>query len=425
MSERLSVALVACCAFRKRRVALTLLALSIAAAVVLAGCTSIGGPGRGRTAQRTQESTRVMVTLPTTAKFLVRRAIEELVVAYELRFVASWEMRALGVQCVVFEAPPTADRERIVRTLEADHRIDMAQVVGRFVVESSSRGAPVQERSYRRLQRSADVLHLDQAHGRATGRGVKVAVIDTGADLSHPEFTRRIVVARNFADQQSESFAADAHGTAVAGLIAADHRDDVGIVGVAPDVELLLLKACWPETPGGRRAICDSYTLALALDFAVAERARVINLSLGGPEEPILRRLLEEADRRGIVVVAAWPRSEPRFPASMSSVLAVRALGSDREIFEEERGATEVEPLSAPGEEILTTTPGGGYDFWSGSSMAAAQVTGVVALVLEHLPQGEPADVADLLRRTARDNPGRWVVDACAAVADAMGMRCE
>lgn len=403
---------------------LVLLTVSVALMIGSAACGSANRPER--TTSQPEQTSRIMVTLPTTSKLLVRRAIEELMVAYELRFVASWEMRALGVQCVVFEVPMRVSRARIVRSLEVDHRVDMAQAVSRFVVQGGGPVSGSQARSYRHLQTAADALHLDGAHHRATGRGVKLAVIDTGADMNHPEFGHRVAVTRNFAERRTDSFATDPHGTAVAGLIAADHRDEVGIVGVAPEVELHLLKACWPEPEGGRRAVCDSYTLALALDFAVTEGAQVINLSLGGPEEPILRRLIEEALGRGIVVVAAWPREPPRFPASMDGVLSVRALGSARDLLRPQPAEPGVlEPLAAPGEEILTTTPGGGYDFWSGSSMAAAQVAGVVALVLEHRPDMSPADMADLLRSSARDNPGRFVVDACAAVARLFNEECR
>ncbi len=399
------------------------LIVAIGLSQVACGTATVGGGGQDDPARQTP---RVMVTLPATSKFLVRRSVEELVEQYQLRFVAAWKMRSLGVQCVVFEIPRRVDQDVLVRGLENDHRVDMAQVVSQFNVQGSQASRQTaEERSYRRFQRAADVLRLDQAHLLATGRGVRVAVVDTGADLGHQEYGSRVAVARNFVADQPESFVRDAHGTAVAGLIAADHRDGSGMLGVAPEAELQILKACWPEPEGGRRAVCDSYTLALALDFAVAEAAQVINLSLAGPEEPILRRLIEEAIDRGVVVVAAWPTRPPRFPASLHGVIAVRALTASTEGFVDTGGGeNSLAALAAPGEEVLATVPGGGYDFWSGSSMASAQVAGVAALILEHRPEITSGEILELLRETARDNPGQAVVDACAALAKLTGGNC-
>ena len=246
-----------------------------------------------------------MVTLPTTTEFLVRRSIEELSVTYGIRFVASWLMQSVGQQCVVFEVPQRlAERpgalDRLIRSLSRDHRTDLAQAVQRFTAKGQhvpGRGAAADDArsSYRRFQHAADRLGLDAVHRYTTGKGVRVAVIDTGMDLGHPEYSRNIVEARDFVGRDDASFTTDLHGTAVAGLLAAAHDDGAGIVGVAPGIHLLAVKACWPEPAGGRAAVCDSYTLALALDYAVTADSQVINLSLGGPEDPILRRLVEAA----------------------------------------------------------------------------------------------------------------------------------
>lgn len=387
---------------------------------------------------------RVMVTFPSTSPFVVRRSIRELSVAFDLNFVASWTMESLGQQCVVFEVPdPVAQRpesmERLLGSLSRDHRIELAQRVQRFSTYSQEVAAEAASEvelgpedgadtrsSYRRFQHAADLLRLDAAHELATGRGVRVAVIDTGMDLGHPEYGRRIVEARDFVGRDEESFTTDLHGTAVAGLIAAAHDDGAGIVGVAPEVDLLAVKACWPEPAGGRKAVCDSYTLALALDYAVTAEARVINLSLGGPDDPILRRLVEAALERKSVVVAANGGAGADFPATVPGVLDVRALPRETEAGEAGGGEKPMDGedwMSAPGREILTTVPGG-YDFWNGSSMSAAQVSGVAALILEHRPELTSQELGAMLRETARNNPGHALVDACAAVARATGRSC-
>ena len=125
--------------------------------------------------------------------------------------------------------------------------------------------------------------------------------------------------------------------------------------------------------PGGA-ARCSSFTLARALGAAIAAGADVINLSLAGPPDPLLARLTEYAIGRGIVVVGALPPAGARsgFPGDVAGVLAVRSSDD---------GAPPGSGLAAPGRDILTLAPGGRYDYATGSSLAAAQISGAVALL--------------------------------------------
>jgi subtilisin family serine protease len=230
-----------------------------------------------------------------------------------------------------------------------------------------------------------------------------------------------VVKAQSFV-QGDHAFTADVHGTAIAGVIAARANNSLGIVGVAPGAVLFALKACWQADPASRAAVCDSYTLAQAVDFALREGAQVLNFSLTGPRDPLLSQLLEVAGERGVVVLAAAPSSragasDSGFPASHPGVLAVHAAGmlgdgpnddgspSPSVVPSVAPAAGAPVQLAAPGLDILSTAPRNGYDFYSGSSLAVAQVTGVVALLLEYRPELTPAEVAKVLRRTARQLP--------------------
>src|ERR1035438_2109430 len=96
--------------------------------------------------------------------------------------------------------------------------------------------------------------------------------------------------------------------TAVAGVIAAIPDNGIGIVGIAPDVRLFVFKACWRSAPTGAKATCNSFTLAQALAAAIEERVDIINLSLAGPSDPLLTRLVGRAAAAGIIGRGAVPR---------------------------------------------------------------------------------------------------------------------
>ncbi len=172
-----------------------------------------------------------------------------------------------------------------------------------------------------------------------------------------------------------------------------------GIVGIAPSARLLIFKACWQAREGVDDARCNSFTLARALAAAFAAHAQVINLSLAGPDDRLLGDLIREGQRRGVLFVGAatdaaegskWPAAaKPGVIEVASAESAGSALGT---------------VLYAPGREILTLLPGGHYDFASGASIATAQISGVVALMLAREP-GLSAEAAYRLLRDTSSAP--------------------
>src|SRR5262249_37636253 len=167
--------------------------------------------------------------------------------------------------------------------------------------------------------------------------------------------------------------------------------------------------SCQPLTAQGAAAQCWSLSLARGLDFAIENKASVINMSLGGPpgsEEKILKRMIEEAVSRGSLVVAAAGNDgadgKPGFPAALSSVVAVTAVDSKDQLSSSATQGDFVD-LAAPGVEILSTSPGGKVLVSSGTSLAAAFVSGAAALALQQQPRLSPAAIQALLERTAKD----------------------
>jgi Subtilase family len=338
-----------------------------------------------------------------------RQIAEVLAKQYGLKIIDGWPMPALGVDCFVMEAPGNASLAQIVEKLSLDPRVESAQTMHLFRVLAHN--DPLYP-----LQPSAKRWHLDELHKITTGRRVRVAEVDTGVDVNHPDLSGRVAVARNFVDGRGD--VAESHGTAVAGIIAARADDGIGIAGIAPEAKFLALRACWEAAEtGDAAAYCSSFTLAKALQFALDENAQVINLSLGGPRDRLLERLLDTALSRGITIVGAADPDVGNggFPASHRGVLAV--AGDDGHDV-----AGDI--LLAPGRDIPTTIAGQKWGFVSGSSFAAAHVTGLVALLRELAPDLRPQQVRETLApralRGAVDGSS-VIVDACAAVSRTAG----
>jgi subtilisin family serine protease len=306
-----------------------------------------------------------------------RRTAGALAEAHDLKLVVGWPMPVVGIDCYVMEQRAGAPLEKALTALSRDPRVMWAQSMNTF--HGQDAGDPLYA-----VQPAARYWHLAELHKASTGRGVRIAVIDSGIDGGHPDLAGQVELRANFVDGSAD--AAEAHGTAVAGIIAARAGNGAGIVGVAPDARLLALRACWPDSHGSTR--CNSFTLGKALNFAIMERAKIINLSLSGPSDRLLQVLLDGAAARGMVVVAAFDPQQPDggFPASMPGVIAVAMAGT---------ASASASVLLAPGADIPTAAPGRRWAFVSGSSYAAAHVTGLAALVA----QLRPADSGAALRR--------------------------
>jgi subtilisin family serine protease len=302
-----------------------------------------------------------------------RKLLADIARDYHLQAVNSWPIQALQMECVVFKSlnmtPPTPITT-IVEQLRHDKRVELAQPLNTFVTNTVSND----ETNYQDMQLGMQRMNVPGAHQWSRGRGVRVAVIDTGMDTTHHELTQRIAAKRNFVDNDQSQFNHDRHGTAVAGVIAANLSDGKGIVGVAPEAELIALKACWQLQADRDDARCNSFTLAQALAGAIDARAHIINLSIIGPTDALLTALVERAQSQGIIVVGAADSShQSMFPADVSGVIAVTAM---------EQSASSTNTINAPGRDVLTLIPGDRYDFRSGSSIATAEVSGTIALLL-------------------------------------------
>jgi len=340
-----------------------------------------------------------------------RTAIRELAREYGLTQVAAWPIEVLKMHCAVLRIPADSSREALLQKLAQDRRVRLAQPMNGFVPRGQSYNDP-----YLSVQRGFQSIDAAGAQQFSRGEKIRVAVIDTGLDARHPDFGGRVIVQRNFVDRDAARFGLDRHGTAVAGVISASANNKLGIVGIAPGVEIIALKACWQLDAASDAARCNSLTLAQALAAAIAERAQIVNLSLTGPHDPLLNALVAAGGERGVLYVGAAPSDAPEgsFPGDAPGIIPVDMAESP---------AVRAGVLRAPGREVVTLTPGGSYDFVSGPSLATAHVSGAVALLLARDRKLDRNTVYRLLTQSedhSADAAGNGPINACAALARMM-----
>lgn len=335
-----------------------------------------------------------------------RRVASQLASAHQLTLLDGWPMPVIGIDCFVMQAAPGVPIDAVLAALAHDARVQWAQPMHEF--HGLDGGDPLYP-----VQPAAKYWRLAELHKASTGRGVRVAVIDSGIDGHHPDLQGQLELRQNFVDGSPD--AAEAHGTAVAGIIGARRDNGIGIAGVAPDARLLALRACWPD---GAITRCNSFTLGKALNFAIMNRAKIINLSLTGPGDRLLQTLLDVAAQRGMAVVGAVDplRADGGFPASHPGVIAVAMAGPGPAA-----GAANL--LFAPGQDIPATAPGARWNFVSGSSYAAAHVAALAALVAQLQPAANAAQLRHAIMTVHDPDPLALAgnINACATLARITG----
>ncbi|HKV42496.1 MAG TPA: S8 family serine peptidase [Blastocatellia bacterium] len=259
-------------------------------------------------------------------------------------------------------------------------------------------------------QSALDKLDLGQAHVHSTGKGVVVAVIDTGVDITHPALAGHLwlnpspndlagfvddIHGWNFVDDNNDisevaprkpAKSIAGHGTFIAGLIAL----------MAPDAQIMVLKAFPPS------GVTNAFIVADAVRYAANHGASVINLSFGGSViSPVLADAIADAKDRGVFMAAAVGNDGEDvsiFPANSTDVTGVAAVDANDALAPFSNFGTDV-AVVAPGVNVVSTFPGGNYAKWSGTSFAAPLTSAEGALILSsdlYTP-----DVDGLIKETA------------------------
>ncbi len=235
------------------------------------------------------------------------------------------------------------------------------------------------------------------------GKGIRVAVLDTGIDGAHPDLAANYKGGVSFVPGQTPADG-NSHGTHCAGTIAAA-INGVGVVGVAPAASLYAVKVLANNGSGQW-----SYLIA-GINWCITNKMHILSMSLGGPAAPAaVEAACNAAFSNGLLLVAAAGNSGPApntvgVPGKYKNVIAVSAIDSANVIAPFSSRGPEVE-ICAPGVNVLSTIPGGGYGNKSGTSMACPHVAGAAAVVWGSHRFATNAQIWNLLGSTA-DNLGR------------------
>ena len=314
------------------------------------------------------------------------------------------------------------DVRAVLRELGVEPLVASAQPNYAYALQDEAAPAP----SSGPPQYALAKLHVDAARPAPIGEKVLVAIVDTAIDETHPDLAG--AVAARF-DALGGAVSVTAHGTAIAGAIAAHGK----IRGVAPQAGILSARA-FDKAEAAAGAEGSTLSILKGVDWAAGAHARIINMSFAGPQDPAMHRILGAAFAQGVALVAAagnaGPKSAPLYPGADAEVLAVTATDADDKLFENANVGRYV-ALAAPGVDVLLPAPDGKYTLETGTSVAAALVSGVAALVLEQRPATQPPALRKLLTATARPlgtgghegDFGAGLVDARRALADVSASR--
>ena len=303
-------------------------------------------------------------------------------------------MELLNGRCELYELRANRSLTRVMTALRRDPRVRLVQANFRYRAQAAT-GDPQAVLPQYALEKIA----LPQAHELARGRDVVVAVIDSAIDQSHPDLAG--AVAQSFDAVGAPDRSIGFHGTAVAGIIRAQ-----GVVeGVAPQASILAVRA-FRVRNAGEAAETTSWTLLRAIEWAVENKANVLNLSFVGPKDDALHFALRSAAARRVVAVAAagnnGPKATPAYPAAYPEVIAVTAVDAkDQRYAQANRGSYIA--FAAPGVDVLAPVEKGKHSYLSGTSFATAYVSGIVALLLERNRDLDTGAVVDLITAGAED----------------------
>ena len=311
---------------------------------------------------------------------LLMKTARSIAEGYDAIIEYQWPIESIDAHCFVVL---TDEPSKLIAQLNADDRVRYAQSINEF----KSRGNLA-------LDSGAAYKNSTGEIGAFAGRGQRIAIVDTFADIDHPDLPHDRVAQWDLVGP-GRGLPKEQHGTAVLGLLAAKPMNGIGIDGAAPQASFGMFRGCWQLSGASPEATCDSVSLSLALQTAHEWNPDVVNLSLTGPRDRLLEDILSAMLAQGSFVVAAFDENRDkndRFPLSRPGVVYAYGIGTESASMPD--GGT----VAIGARDALTLQPDAGYDVMSGHSMAAPIVSGRIAQFRESMPNAGIEALHDKLR---------------------------
>ncbi|WP_373322932.1 S8 family peptidase [Roseovarius pelagicus] len=341
-----------------------------------------------------------------------RFVVDEVIVRFQLSSTPGAQLRAIrglgmthlnartfflaGVTVHRYRLPAGIGVQEAITQLEANAAVVNAQPNYLYFLQ--------QDQSINKLpQFGNDRVHLSDAHATTKGANIRIAIIDTAIDGTHPEFSNSNISSFDVTDDGGN---VDPHGTSIAGILAADAK----LTGVTPEAEIISIAAFSKDASGN--TVGNTWTVLEATNVALKQGVDILNMSFAGPADPLLEQAMNGAKKQNILPVAAagneGPEAATLFPAGYDAVIAVTALDSENKIYSRANIGEHVD-LSAPGVGLLVLGNSSGFRTSSGTSMATAYVSGIAALILSANPGADYSILRSMLENSSTDlgEPGK------------------
>jgi subtilisin family serine protease len=314
-----------------------------------------------------------------------------------------FQLARLNAHVFLLAVRDNAQFGRVFNDMVQDPRPIWVQPNPAFATSPASRASPDPDQGTT-LQYALNRLRVEPVLEVTRGTGVRIAIVDSGVAVAHEAFAGAHVSVLDVISKPNTVLTTatpEIHGTAIASIIVGHGK----LQGIAPEVDLLAIRAFRQVDAKSGAARSNAFYLSKGISAAINHGVRVINLSLTGPQDRLVAHTVEQALMSRIAVVAAagnaGPGAPPAYPAAQPGVIAVTATDSTDHLYRYANRGSYV-TLAAPGVDILVAQPRG-YGYLSGTSMATAYVSGLAGLMIARAEDLTPSRLRKLLEATATD----------------------
>jgi subtilisin family serine protease len=324
----------------------------------------------------------------------------ELANAYRAQLRDLGVLRLIGARVLHLTLPQDQTVEDVLPIMARDSRILRAQP--NYIYDLARSGDRQSQSQY-----ALGALSIPDTGDFPSGTGVRIAIIDTCLDARHRELQGAVDSFFDAMPSGGNQCVPEKHGTAIGGIIGG--RD--ALRGVAPNAKLISARAFGKDNESGE-VEGTSEAVLRSLNWAFEQQARIANMSFAGPRDPLIESAVTAAHKKGMILIAsvgnAGPSSEPLYPAAYPEVIGVTAVDARRKLYHAANRGSHI-AVAAPGVDMIVARPNNTYDVDSGTSLAAATVSGVAAIMLEKRPNATPDQIREALQSTAvnRDGQGK------------------